>query len=211
MAFTVEDGSALPDSNAYISVAFFQEYHADRGHASAASLVDADVQTCIVRASDYIDKRFGRKFRGKRTHQQQAMEWPRLNAVDDDGFVLVTVDEIPRSLMKACAEYALRAAVYSELAPDPLLPVPTQDFTDTELPDVSTEQGPGAIAETAVKVDVIEESVRFASPVQRNNVTGGKQSTSSLVGVGNIPEYPAADLLMEELLTSGQRRLVRGS
>lgn len=207
MAFTPDDGSGAEDSNAYIDVAYFDTYHGDRGHASAVALDDSVKKVCIVRATDYIDKRFCRKFRGRRQFFGQALEWPRIDAFDDDNYVF---RRIPAQLQKACAEYALRAAVYSELAPDPLMPVPTQDFTDTDLPTAATEQGPGAIAEIDEKVDVLDEHVRYFSPSQRLSTAGGKVSTSSLVAAGNIPEYPAADLLLEKLLTTGKRTLERG-
>lgn len=209
MAFTPEDGSGLDTANAYADVSYVDSYHADRGHASWAGLDTAIKQTCIVRATDYIDKRFGRKFRGQRRRREQELEWPRYNAFDDDGFLLADVDTVPRQLKKACAEYALRAAVYSELAPDPLLVVPLQDFTGDDLPEPADELPATAIREKSEKVDVVEESVAYQSPTQRY-ASGGRPPTSSLVATGDIPTYPAADLLLEELLTMGQRKLVRG-
>ncbi len=208
MAFTVEDGSRPAGANAYITTAFFDSFHTDRGRPAAVAIADGVKKACIIRASDYIDKRFGRRFRGTRSTHQQEMEWPRLGAVDDSGYVLATVDEIPRRLKQACAEYAMRAAVYSELAPDPLMPVPTQDFTGNELPDPSTDAGPGAVKEIREKVDIVETETIYEWPRAKPPTKAG---VSDLIDSAHIPEYPAADMLIESLLTTGQRRLVRGS
>lgn len=211
MAFVVETGAGFANSNGYISVAFFRSYHADRGHDSAASLIDADVQTCIVRASDYIDKRFSQKMRGCKTSRQNSMAYPRQEVLDNQGKYICMSDELPNELLRATAEYALRAAVYSELAPDPLMSVPLQDFTGDDLPEPADAPGPQAIREKTEKVDVVEESVAYQSLTQQRNTTSGRASTSALVTSGNIPEYPAADMLLEPLLRFGNRTLARGS
>ena len=93
MAFTLEDGSGITGSNAYDSVADIDAHHVDRGNTGWSDFTTADKQTAIIRASDYIDKRFGRRFRGVRKLKNQGREWPRTNAFDDDGFLL-----IPRSV-----------------------------------------------------------------------------------------------------------------
>jgi hypothetical protein len=211
MAFIVEDGSIVEDANAYIDLTYAADYHADRGHVAWTSLSDPEKKACIIRATDYIDKRFAKHFRGQRVTHRQELQWPRLNAVTDDNFILSNIDEVPRQLKKACAEYALRAALYSELAPDPLMTVPTQDFTGADLPEIPTEQAPGNIIEKTERADVVEESIVYA-PAARTPQTPGQQGRnfqSAVVTTSTIPEYPAADLLIEDLLDYGQRELVR--
>lgn len=115
MAFTLEDGTGVVGANAYISVAFADTYHADRNQTAWEDLNDDAKQGFIVRASDYIDKRFGKRFRGFRQTKDQGLEWPRLDAFDDDDY---TLDGVPSQLEKATAEYALRAITNTELAPD---------------------------------------------------------------------------------------------
>ena len=100
------------------------EHHADQGAADWSNFTVPEKEQAIVRATFYIDKRFGRRFVGVRSTKGQGLEWPRLSAFDQDGFLLSDVDAIPRQLLRACAEYALRAAVCGILAPDPPLPVP---------------------------------------------------------------------------------------
>lgn len=103
MSFTVETGTGASDSNAYISVAYADTYHADRGRADWTNASNAQKQNAIVKASDFIDSHY--LFVGQIAVSGQAMAWPRkyvydiyANAIGDD--------EIPQQVEKACAEYA---------------------------------------------------------------------------------------------------------
>lgn len=184
MAFVVETGVGLSNANAYISVEFADTYHSERGHSAWVGDA-ATKQIAIIRATDFIDKRFGRRFRGTRMQKEQALEWPRLAAYDDDQFTFTGIDVIPRKLQQACAEYALRA-LSSVLIPDP---------TSTPV---------GSITGKREKVGPIEEETRYS-------FTTSRASVSELVSTTNIPEFPEADLLLQELLKSSNiKRLVRG-
>ena len=211
MAFTVESGSGDAGSNAYISVAVADTHHTDRGQTSWNDFTTPEKEVAIVRASDYIDKRFGRMFRGVRVKKDQGLEWPRLDAFDDDGFLLSGTDAIPRQLIKACAEYALRAAVCGLLAPDPILPVPKQDPTDF---GTRPEQGvSGQITRDRSRVGPLEEEKWYETSsqiLQRNLSAGARRVQSSLVNDFQIPEYPEADMWLEELIMSTGIRLARG-
>lgn len=139
MAFTVEDGTGIVGANSYVTLAFVDEYHEDRGQLTWVALAILDRQRFLVRASDYIDKRFGRRFRGFRQNKDQGLEWPRLDAFDDDDYVL---DLIPAQLQKATAEYALRAIDNAQLAPD---------NEDTGVDATFTKIGPIEIENTIKK------------------------------------------------------------
>lgn len=210
MAFTVEDGTGLSGSNSYITEAFFRAHHTDRGR-NVESLTQKHVEVAAVRASDYLDKRFGKRFRGSRRNQSQAMEWPRLDAFDNDDHGLNGVDDVPRQLQKAAAEYALRAHNYGELAPDIAPATPRQDLST----GASTQSGDavsGQIKKIKQKVDVIEESKEYATTAELSAAKNSRASQSSLVNDFNIPEYPEADMWLEELLGSTlSRTVVRGS
>lgn len=182
MAFTVEDGTKPEGANAYISVAYADSYFTDRGIAAWTG-DNAAKEKAIVKATDYIDKRFGRRFRGYRESRDQELEWPRMNAVDNDGWLLSNKDEIPRQLKKACAEYALRALT-AALVEDPT-------------------GASGEVEAVREKVGPIEEETRYRASV--------RSPKSATVSDYNIPEYPAADMLLEELLRStASRTLARG-
>ena len=115
MAFVAEDGTGLVDANSYPTLAFADTYHADRGNASWALATEAARNAALIRATDYGDKRFGKRFRGWKQSKEQAREWPRMGAYDDDGYQF---EGIPNQLLYAICEYALRALTTTPLAPD---------------------------------------------------------------------------------------------
>ena len=194
MAFTIEDGSGVPGANAYLVLADFRTHHTDRGNTAHSDFTDTDAQAGIIRASEYVDKRFGVRFVGLRKTKGQGLEWPRFDAFDRDGY-LVTV--VPFQIEKAVAEYALRALICGVLAPDPILPVPKQDLTDssgTRNTDVIT----GEISKRKDKVGPLEETREYVTrsqAVAANLGAGARSVQSSLVNDFNIPEYPEADFV----------------
>ena len=210
MAFVVEDGTGLNNANALIDVAFADNYHSDRGRASWAAFNTTKKQQCIIAATDYIEKRFGRKFKGSKTFPlQQALYWPRFNVYDDDRNLICMASEIPLRLKMATAEYALRAGLIGELAPDPMPLVPPQDLSPS-TPTINTEFQGGLVKRVSEKVDVIEETKSYQTIEDVTSASQARQGLTSLVTTANLPEYPAADLLLEELVTVGRRRLARG-
>jgi hypothetical protein len=200
----VEDGSGLATANAYVSQAYVDTHHADRNNTRWTDFTTPEKEASIIRATDYIDKRFGRQFLGIRRQKEQGLEWPRLDAFDNDGFLLTDVDEVPRQLEKACAEYALRAAICGVLAPDPLPPVPKQSM-ETGAGERDTNVITGEVVRSRDKIGPLEEERWFESRSQtigKNLAAGATSVKSSLVNDFVIPEYPEADLWLEELLRS---------
>jgi len=177
--FTVEDGTGLAGANSYIDLTFADTYHEDRQNLSWSAATQAIRQGALIRASEYVDKRFGLRFKGFKSSSTQGLEWPRIGALDADDYLLNGVDDVPRQLQKAVAEYGLRALTLSELAPD------------------NTDVGVNA-TETKIGPIVIKNELR-------NFAATGTVSPSS------IPDYPEADLWIQELLTSlRNNKLVRG-
>lgn len=206
MAFTVEDGTGVAGANSYQSVVAFKAYHDDRGN-DHSSYTDTQIEQALVRAADYIDKRWGPKFRGFRQKKSQGLEWPRLDAFDDDDFLL---DDVPEALQKAHAEYAFRALTLMPLAPDPDLLF--QDRTTMGQSAAQSTGGGGQVVRKSEKVDDLEEATTFAAG--GNTVSAfergiAQRGAGGVVGT-YIPTYPEADLLMRELIRGGaSRRLGR--
>lgn len=197
--YTAEDGSGKPDATAYEVIAFIDQYHENNGNTFWATLGTAAKQTAANRATKYIDKRFKDSFVGVRMIMDQALAWPRIGAYDADDYPL---NGVPIQLKWAFAEYALRAAIYMTLAPDPLRPVPTQDMTQTP-PTQDTEFVTGQVKSKRVTVGPISESVSYESlqdVLAKNTAAGTREAQSVVVNDFNIPEYPEADLLIEGLL-----------
>lgn len=135
MPFTVQasDGNHVAGANSYITVAFFRDYHTQRGNAlPAAAAQDSAVEQALVRATDYLDGRF--RFVGQRVYgREQSTEWPRSDARDADGY---DVNGVPPEVMEAVAEYALRSFLR------PLNPDPTRDASGAVVTSRSEQVGP---------------------------------------------------------------------
>lgn len=209
--FTVEDGTGVIAANAYDTVANITQYHANAGNDYWGRLSPANMQTSIVRATSYIDKRFSPKFRGTRRQLRQGLAWPRLGAYDNDGFY---IDAIPSQILHAVAEYALRAAAYMTLAPDPSRPQNIQDMTVSPIPqggDVITGQVRNKIKRVG-PLEIETQYITNAEMTQRWRDGETRAPQSSIVDDFFIPQYPEADLWIEAILRSpfGAATLTRG-
>lgn len=210
MAFIVEDGSGIEDATAYVAVATADEYFTDRGNADWIAAGAPEKETAIIKATDYIDKRFGISFKGYRRLKQQGLEWPRLDAYDRDGFAYDGIDNVPRALQKACCEYSVRALLDGPLAPDPAILFPTTD-NSTSGGGTTKASGGAVVGEKSV-VGPIEEEFKYADPASMMSAPGNITSKGfTQIPGSNLVPYPAADMLIEELLDNTvSRELGRG-
>lgn len=136
MTFKVEDGTAMVDSNSYASVAEADAYWGERGNADWLALSSTVKQQSLVKATDYIDQRFGGRWIGQRATEEQALDWPQDNTGHEEWDYTNDVGVIPVALKKACIEYADRARA-AKLAPDP-----TMDDAGVSMVTVKEEVGP---------------------------------------------------------------------
>jgi hypothetical protein len=103
----VEDGNAVDDANAYVSVADAVEYAAARGLAFSTS-PDVGNEAAIIRATAAIDATYRGRFPGyKRTGRAQNLEWPRGQAYDVEG-LLIDPESVPIEIINATCEMAVR-------------------------------------------------------------------------------------------------------
>jgi len=116
MAFIVEDGTGVPNANAYIDVPFFTEYFETRGVVFTED--EETIKTWIVQGTDYIEQVFGWRLIGTKMTTEQGLHFPAKFAYTRSG-VLLDDNIVPALLMRACAEYARRART-GPLIPDPL-------------------------------------------------------------------------------------------
>lgn len=91
MPLIIEDGTGLPDAQSYATAAQLQDYAAARG----VTLTD-DPEHLLMRAMDYAGTL---QFAGRRASRDQALQWPRTNAVIDGYYV--DSDVIPSELVRA--------------------------------------------------------------------------------------------------------------
>lgn len=121
MAFTVEDGTGIVDANAYIAVAAADSYFTDRGTVAAwTAATTQQKQAAIIKATDYIEARFGQRFLGLKLTTTQGLSFPRDSLYDRDGEL---VEGMPRPFLNAVCEYAVRALgsdLWNEPSRDPV-------------------------------------------------------------------------------------------
>lgn len=103
MAFIVEDGTGLANSNSYNTIAFLDEYHTDRANFTWTDESLATKQAKAIIATDYIDVRF--TYLGQKLKTTQALEFPRENLFLDG----LELEEVPDIVKKAHAELAFIA------------------------------------------------------------------------------------------------------
>ena len=133
MAFVAEDGTGLATANALVTVAFADEYFTDRGIGvwTGSNTVK---QAALIRATDYVETRFGSLFYGDKKSTTQALSHPRGNT---------STGEFPVAVKQAVCEYAVRS-LSATLLPDPEIHASGQGFERTRS-----------------KVGPIEEETRF--------------------------------------------------
>lgn len=98
--FTPETGAGVIDANSYVTEDYADDYFALRNVTEWDDVEDKEA--ALVQASDYIDLRWGTKFRGSIFSETQGLLYPRL-------YVGYSVSQYPVNLKKACCEYALIA------------------------------------------------------------------------------------------------------
>lgn len=118
MALVLEDGTGIIDANSYATVQEFKDYHNDRGN-DVSEFSDSDIARLLVRATDYVDQRWGMAFKGYKQFTCNTLSFPRKALVDKAGN---TVEGVPEKLKQAVFIYALQAGD-KDLFVDPELTV----------------------------------------------------------------------------------------
>lgn len=201
MAFVVEDGTGLAAATSLLSVADFHAYHGDRGR-DTTGFGDSAVEAALVRATDFIEVRWGDRLPGVPLTEGQALCLPRSGLYDTRGDAL---EGVPVLAERACAEYALRAAIVSELLPDAPAAAGTQNLSDPTAPVTTAGQTSGIVSEREQRLGELLQKTAYASHADLIALSGRQPPASSVSGVW-IPEYPRADLWMERLVSSGRSR-----
>jgi hypothetical protein len=135
----VEDGTGKSDADAYVATADVLAYAQANGLLWDPSTDDA-ANAAVRAATRYVDGAYRVRWPGWRLNQrQQALEWPRSNAVTDNGYE-IDANEVPRELRAAVCELAVReAAGPGSLSPDTSSATVVSVKADT----VSVDFGPG--------------------------------------------------------------------
>ena len=98
MPLVVEDGAGLVGADAYTSVADADAYFLASANATWAAASNSDKEVAIVKATRYMEKRFGAKWKGQIASSEQALGWPRRYVYDERGTELAARVPTTRAL-----------------------------------------------------------------------------------------------------------------
>ncbi len=98
---TIEDGTGLEDANSYCDMATADSYHEARGNEDWAAETTAKRAAALVRACDYLERAYGRLWKGARSNEKQRLSFPRY------GIEELACTAIPPRLIEAQYEAAL--------------------------------------------------------------------------------------------------------
>jgi hypothetical protein len=115
MSLNVETGSGAANSESFASVADALAYHAARGNATWATIATTQQEQALRRATDYLEQTYSSIWLGSRVSKEQALSFPRYGILIN-GFAILS-SEIPKILINACCEMAIKAA-QGELSAD---------------------------------------------------------------------------------------------
>ena len=150
MPLVIEDGTGKADASTYQDASAVLAYLNLRGLGAVwSALSSGDQDAAAVLATDYLSNGERFLYRGSRLTAAQALPWPRLNAVDDDGFALTGIPPVLlRAHAEVCGVLAVRKATRG-LTPQTLQPVLARGgkilsqsgagFAQTFAPDAPSE------------------------------------------------------------------------
>lgn len=119
MTIIVEDGSGNPAAESFASTADADLYHNNRGNTAWFDLDTVDKEAALRRAADYMTETYRGRWKGYRSQNLQALDWPRKGVMLTDLAIFYNVryDTIPVEVKNAQIELAWRA---SQLGTAPL-------------------------------------------------------------------------------------------
>jgi len=142
MPLIVEDGTGKDLAESYASVADMNAY-ATAYNPPAEPIDDAEKERALRRAALWIDASYHGRWKGRRATALQALAWPRVGAVDPEGFP-ITSNAVPREVVYATIEVAIAILEGAKL-------------------DTRPDQAP-ALSRKRVKAGPVETETEYASP-----------------------------------------------
>ena len=182
MALIKEDGTIVAGANSYADEADADAFQTDRGRSAWLEATTEVADAALVRATDYIEGRFGLLFLGQPLRDVQSLSWPRQGVSYVRTGNPFPDDEVPVDILNATVLYA-----------DQVIGDGSDPETMTELSVNPTVSEDGQIKMKKEKVDVLEEVTEYA-------VGGQGGGTSALRTIRPIPE---ADRLVRRWLRGG--------
>ncbi len=145
MPIIVEDGTGKDLAESYASVEDLNAY-GTAYNPPAERVDDVEKERALRRATLWIDASYQGRWKGRRATALQALAWPRVGAVDPEGFP-ITSHAVPRGVVHATIEVATAILEGAKLdtRPDQASPVarkrvkagPVETETEYALPSRS--------------------------------------------------------------------------
>ncbi len=118
MSLVVETGSGSDRAESYVTLAEIDAHLDGLGIAASwRSALTTEQEVIARKATRYLERAYGHRWRGYRATLEQALDWPRASVTDADGRA-ISSDEIPASLKRACMEAARRILAGTDLLAD---------------------------------------------------------------------------------------------
>lgn len=106
----VENGDIVENANSYVDIDFADNYFSARGETSWTGLSTEEKEVALIKATDFVDSSFD--WYGVKSDENQALNFPRTNLVDKDGYV---IKGVPARLKKAVCIASLISSKGTEL------------------------------------------------------------------------------------------------
>ncbi|HZM00990.1 MAG TPA: DnaT-like ssDNA-binding protein [Planctomycetota bacterium] len=117
MAFVLETGAGLANSNGYLTHTEADAYFVDHGAPADWTGTQAQKESAIQLSTQYVDAVYHHAWKGDKRLSTQALDWPRVDVEDENGWPIAS-DIVPQRLKDAVAELALRVLQGDTLVPD---------------------------------------------------------------------------------------------
>lgn len=108
--FVVEDGTGKSDANAFIDVAYLDQYNDDNVNSPACDKANDPLKQKAIRlGTAKLCRDYGSRWRGSRWTEDQALDHPRTDIIDQDGYAIRggSTATMPVNLKKATAELSI--------------------------------------------------------------------------------------------------------
>jgi hypothetical protein len=109
----VEDGSGRINANSYTDVNYADAYWDAENNTLWANKSDDEKEVALIQASKELDRQYSRKWIGQKETRDQTLCWPRVNAVDPDGYIWDLL--VPQAVKNAVCELALQVVSGTDL------------------------------------------------------------------------------------------------
>ena len=193
MAFTVENGTGILAANSYMTVAEVSTYLTDRGRETAWDAATAAVaQGALIEATDYIEQRFGERFKGTKefTDLQEAQALLTLSAqptaadIVTIGSTVYTFQSTIASAFDVLIGDTIAATITNLVSAINLAGTSGTDYhaDTTEHPDVSAAAWNGLTMLATADVNGEDQN----SIVSTTDVTGASWSSATLLGGNDL-------------------------